>query len=183
MWSKQHVRVLVVCGGNSCRSPVLSLLLAAELHRIGRDDVEVLSAGASEHYATHPPYAGPMNEFAKEALRETLVPHNDVHSHLMRRACAHHSKGLSKFAGKHFDLVAFLVEHRSGKLRRWGIVAKRVVTEPIRDHAFGVWKREGSPKTLKGDRSGKVLPAYRQQTALLMKHAVKLASRLAAITN
>ncbi len=38
-------RVLLVCTGNICRSPLAEAILRRELGAVGRDDVEVISAG------------------------------------------------------------------------------------------------------------------------------------------
>jgi protein-tyrosine phosphatase len=40
-------RILIVCTGNVCRSPLAAAMLRQKLGQQGRDDIEVLSAGTS----------------------------------------------------------------------------------------------------------------------------------------
>ena len=75
MANAHETRVLVVCGGNTCRSPVLSLLLSAEASsdRAGRCNGVVGSCDDSLE-----PFSCPINDFAIEALGEVLAARNDV---------------------------------------------------------------------------------------------------------
>jgi protein-tyrosine-phosphatase len=180
MGNAGSARVLVVCGGNTCRSPVLSLLLLAELHRIGRDDVEVMSAGADESLE---PFSFPMNDFAIEALREVLAARNDVSlENFLSKACEHRSRGLSSFNNQSFDLIAF-VEGDAGQIERWRIVARDTDTRHVPDDGYRALKNAGFPSGLKSDRNGDVLNAYRRQTALLLDYAIYLATRFIRHSN
>ena len=173
-------RVLVVCGGNTCRSPVLALLLLREMHRAGHGDVEIVSAGSSEHFSMHPRYAGPLNQFAVEALRETLDPVIDVHAdEIVGIARAHWSHGLSCFSSQRFDLIVFLDRRYESKPAKWGIVTRTTHTRRIKDQAYRVWRDAGKPRSLEEDhRDGEILRAYRRQTALLAQYAKYLVSHV-----
>ena len=177
MYSARHLRVLTVCGGNTCRSPALSLLLAAELRRRGHENVEVLSAGANERLATNPRYAGPMNAFAIEALREIFAALK--FDDLVDRAHEHTSHGLSKFRGEHFELIAFVDRRYFGKQRGWKITAGSTSVRWVPDRAYGVWKANKEPTVISQDsKSQRVLRAYRKQTAWLSRYAADLASHV-----
>jgi len=176
----RQLRVLVVCGGNTCRSPALSLLLLAELRRRGHDNVEVFSAGANERLATNPKYAGPMNEFAIEALREVFAPLK--FDDLVKLARKHESHGLSKFKGEHFELVAFVDRRYFGRPRGWKITAGSTSVRKVPDRAYGVWKANGEPKVLSENlKSRRILRAYRKQTARLSSYAADLALRVESL--
>jgi protein-tyrosine-phosphatase len=176
-----ETRVLVVCAGNTCRSPVLSLLLAAELHRIGRDDVKVLSAAADESLA---PFSFRMNEFAIEGLREVLVARNDVECEgLLRQARKHKSKGLSSFRNQRFDLIAVVERVCASELQKWRIVARETDARDIPDDGYRALKNAHFPLKPEDDTSKEVLNAYRQQTASLLKYATYLVARVTRLAS
>src|SRR5438045_3598376 len=122
-------RVLTVCGGNTCRSPVLAFLLMAELRRIRQHNVEVQSAGASEHFAEDTGYKGPLNAFALEALRESLQAHQEVPcSDILREAKKHESQGLASLKGQKFDFIFFVNSNHERKAKHLEIVAPMTYT-------------------------------------------------------
>lgn len=56
------MRVLIVCSGNTCRSPMAEVILKTELARAGLSDIEVQSAGIMS------PGGEPMNTYSATAL-------------------------------------------------------------------------------------------------------------------
>jgi protein-tyrosine-phosphatase len=172
-------RILTVCGGNTCRSPVLACLLLAELRRNGRPNVEVESAGASEHFSEHAAYKGPLNFFARAALREALATYDDSYSSgIFDVATSHVSHYLSSVEGQKFDLIIFLDTKFEEEPKRLGIQASLTDTRHVADSAYLVWKNAGEPESSEGDPSNKVLNAYREQTMTLRKYAIELVSKL-----
>ena len=127
----KKTRVLIVCGGNTCRSPVLSILLQAELRRTGQDDVEVLSGAADDSLA---PFGYRMNEFAIEALREVLAKYDNAYrDDLFREAREHTSTGLGSFCNQVFDLVVFVHSDCADGFDLRGITADEKLTGEISD--------------------------------------------------
>jgi hypothetical protein len=152
------------------------VLLQAELRRIGRDDVEVVSRGATKAATER---RDRINDFAMKALLEALGPRID--DDIMNRARNHWSKGVSELSRKHFDLIVFVDRHRhSPAVSDCGIFAGNTSARRIPDRAFRVLKEaeEAAGKTfgLADDHDGKVLSAYRKQTELLLKYARDLRS-------
>ena len=184
MSKRDSFRALVVCGGNTCRSPVLALLLKSELHRRDLHAVLVFSAGANKHLANDTGHKGPINKFAKIALRETLTATNPNRcEQLMHEAESHTSKGLSRLPIKEFDLIVLVDRRYELALRRKHIVSSTSpITRYIGDKAFGVLQRErekdGSGNALSDDAAKRVLQAYRKQTRLLLRHASAIALRI-----
>lgn len=171
-------RVLVVCGGNTCRSPVLAFLLQRELHKIGCQNVEVLSAGAREDLARN---ADRMKDFAIEALLNNLSPPKDENfQEIMLRAHKHESQGLSRLRGQNFGLIVLAEDRYREKLSDNNVMAGRirVLAPPVLDDAFDVWEQAGRPSSIAEDSSGEVLRAYEDQTAVLRRHAAYFVSEI-----
>jgi protein-tyrosine-phosphatase len=63
-------RMLTVCTGNTCRSPMMMALLRMELHRLGLKNVVVESAGIGERAALHRPASAHALTLFPEALKE-----------------------------------------------------------------------------------------------------------------
>ncbi len=63
-------RMLTVCTGNTCRSPMMMALLRMELQRLGLKDVVVESAGIGERAALHRPASQHALTLFPEALKE-----------------------------------------------------------------------------------------------------------------
>lgn len=71
-------RVLIVCTGNICRSPMGEIVLRDRLAEAGIDDVEVRSAGVSSEE-----HGNPVDSRARQVLREHG---HDVGAHHAHRA-------------------------------------------------------------------------------------------------
>lgn len=155
------------------------MLLSLELAQAGRQDVDVVSAGANEKLATDPKYAGPMNAFAIEALCRRLDMKNAIHVTLARQAHSHASRGLSSVQGQHFALIVFVDPRYAKKIDQWHITATRLESRRIRDKAYGAWRDAGFPKTLGNDKAQTVIRAYEKQTSELQDYAAYLARHVA----
>ena len=88
---------------------------------------------------------------------------------------------MSSFQGQPFDLIAF-VEGDVSQLQKWHIIARETDTRQIPDEGYRALKNAQFPSKLKDDRGEEVLDAYRWQTALLLKYAVYLATRVTHIS-
>jgi len=71
------VKFIAICFGNTCRSPMLEVILKEELKKAGTKDVEVLSAGLLEGSDGRP-----ISVFSKVALEQLgyeLEEHSSKH--------------------------------------------------------------------------------------------------------
>lgn len=64
------MRVLFVCTGNTCRSPMMKFMFENYLAYIGAADMTVLSAGVMRHKK-------PISEYAAEVLDKHGVPYSE----------------------------------------------------------------------------------------------------------
>jgi protein-tyrosine-phosphatase len=79
-------RILVVCTGNICRSPMAQALLEHELRRAGLDhQIEVLSAGTAA-LVGESPSAGSILAMAEQGLDITAHRARQLDGHLVRTA-------------------------------------------------------------------------------------------------
>ncbi|MBQ3754730.1 MAG: hypothetical protein II867_01035 [Clostridia bacterium] len=67
------MKVLFVCTGNMCRSPMAMFMLRAELQKRGIAGIDVDSAGTMKHEK-------PMTSFAVQSLDKHNVPHDEYGS-------------------------------------------------------------------------------------------------------
>jgi protein-tyrosine-phosphatase len=163
-------RVLVICEGNTCRSPVLACLLLREAHRFGRTDLDIQSAGSDVHKALQP------NEFAKEALKMSLDPNDYVSfKEIIHRLQTHESHSLKCYGDQSFDLIVSLVDPESLNLDKLRITAPQVASKKFEDCAWREWQDHNCPETLAEDHTGQILEKYSEQTALLAAYARELA--------
>lgn len=106
-------RVLAVCSGNVCRSPLVELVLARQL--AGRRDFSVASAGT----------------IARPGMRMTVEMINVAEGYGIARATSagHSATRLDETAVERADLVLGLTrEHRAAALRLFPAAVKRVFT-------------------------------------------------------
>ncbi len=88
------MKILFVCTGNSCRSPMAKEYFEKRLKELGREDVEVACAGIAQIAS------GPATEYAKEVMKEEGV---DLSKHQSRPVTDEELKGS--------DLI-FVMENR-----------------------------------------------------------------------
>lgn len=170
--ARKH-RVLVVCEGNTCRSPVLACLLLREIYRIGLTDIDVFSAGS---FVNETSPAEGLNVFATIALLQHLDPRVDANfKEIMKPTRAPLANALNRFADQSFDLIVLLVSRESVPLEEFCITAKQINSRIVKDSAWVLWQERGFPQTLDADIGGRVLEEYCKQTALLEAYAVDLA--------
>ena len=163
-------RVLVICEGNTCRSPVLACLLLREAYRIGRTDLCIQSAGSDVSQAVRP------NVFAIEALRKFLNSSAPFFlTEIMHRLQMHESRSLNCYASRSFDLIVSLLDPEFLNLNKLCITALELKWKEFDDFAWRTWRDHNFPKTLAEDRTNEVLEKYCEQTALLATYAEEVA--------
>ena len=74
-WSKIG-KVMFVCHGNICRSPMAECLLAYFLHQAGRDDIVVASSATSTEELGNPIHPGAQAELRRHSV--PIIPHRAV---------------------------------------------------------------------------------------------------------
>lgn len=99
-------RILCVCFGNSCRSPMLQVLLQAALQKQRRGDVLVESAGVDEVASTHQP----ASEHAIACMDERGL---ELRNHRSRR--------VSEIALTGYDLILVMDSAHIPQLKGFGV--------------------------------------------------------------
>jgi protein-tyrosine-phosphatase len=149
--SDSPLRVLFVCTGNTCRSPLAAVALRAEL---GDDaaHVEVLSAGT----ATSP------GQPASEGSRRVAAADGfDLSGHRSRAVTA-------ELAGA-ADLVIVMSEAHRAALSALGVPQHKV-------HILSEWPEPGEPELPVFDPFGASFEAYEECWRRLRRHARRIAS-------
>ncbi|HET9429183.1 MAG TPA: low molecular weight protein-tyrosine-phosphatase [Allosphingosinicella sp.] len=119
------IRILFVCLGNICRSPLAEAALRAEAERLGID-IETDSAGTGDWHVGHPP-----DPRARAAARRHGVDIDHLRARRVKPADFHL-----------FDHVVALDEANLRELRRMRPVDARAELSLLLDHVEG---REGEP--------------------------------------
>ncbi len=105
------MKILVVCFGNACRSPMLTALLKSEINsRELLDQIKVESAGVKEKDPT------PASDNARETMRERGI---DISSHRSRNV-----KGVPDL--KEFDHIYCMEQGQVDTLIQMGVDPNRV---------------------------------------------------------
>lgn len=151
------MRIVVVCTGNLCRSPMAEAALRRRLATLGAGHVTVRSMGVMGIVGA------PASELAQTVCREHGL---DI--------SAHRSRGLvaGELAGAHAVLVMELVhKEQIAAVCPWA--AGRVAL-------FGAWpRRDETLDDMVADPMGRSLEYYRQVYRQIDRHAVRIAAHLA----
>jgi protein-tyrosine phosphatase len=145
------MRVLCVCTGNTCRSPMLGALLAAELGRRARGDIAVETAG------TGAAVGQPASEGAVKAMARRSL---DLSTHLSRSLA-----GLEIGA---FDRFLCMTSGHAAYVRSLGVPAAKI--EVVNAEHGGV------PDPFGGSDAD-----YEAAARVLERYAGEVATRLAAV--
>ena len=143
------LRVLIVCTGNTCRSP---LAVAALLDELGpdRERVEVLSAGTAAREGQ--PASAPTIELAAQ---EGF----DLRTHRSRRV----TPALARAA----DLILVMERDHARAVQALG-------ADPDRTHVFSEWPEPGEPGLPVADPFGASREAYEECWSRIRRHVQRI---------
>jgi protein-tyrosine-phosphatase len=142
------MKVLCVCTGNTCRSPMLGALLRAELALRGRADVVVESAGTG---------AGNGEPATDEAQRAMARRGLDL--------SAHRSRNLAQLPAADYDRFLCMTSGHAAYVRSLGVPAAKI--EVVNAQHGGV------PDPFGGDDAN-----YEATAKVLERYVAELAERL-----
>jgi protein-tyrosine phosphatase len=144
-----HYRVLFVCTGNTCRSPMAAVAL---LHALGPDAerVEVVSAGTAAWEGQ--PATGPSIEIA------------DANGADLR---GHRSRRLSPDLVRSADLVLVMERAHLAAVRSLG-------ADPTRSHVLSEWPAPGVPELPVSDPFGASREAYEECWRRITHHVERV---------
>ena len=146
-------RLVLLCTGNTCRSP---LAAAAFREELGPDAerVEVLSAGTAA-WDGQPASAGATEAAARAGL--------DLTAHRSRRPGAELLRGA--------DLV-LVMEHEHAR------AAEALGADPRRTHVLSEWPDPGEPALAVSDPFGGSLEAYEECLGRIRRHVRRIVPRI-----
>jgi protein-tyrosine-phosphatase len=142
-------RLVLLCTGNTCRSPMAAAAFRAELGP-DADRVEVVSAGTAA-LDGQPASAGAGEAAAREGL--------DLSAHRSRRASAELLRGA--------DLVL-------GMEREHARAAEALGADPRRTHVLSEWPGPGEPGLAVSDPFGGSLEAYEECLRRIRRHVRRI---------
>jgi protein-tyrosine-phosphatase len=146
-------RVLLVCTGNTCRSPLAACALARELGPDG-ERVEVVSAGTAAWEGN------PATEFSVEVAARDGV---DLGAHRSRRV----TPALLHAA----DLVLVMERAHLGSVQALG-------ADPQRTFVMSEWPPPGEPDLVISDPFGGSIEAYEECWRRIRRHVERIAPRI-----
>ena len=149
------MKVLLVCTGNTCRSPIAEALLTAEFERQGGADITVGSAGAAAWDGA------PATADAIQVMREV---DGDLSSHRARY--------LTRSLVASSDLILGMTQEHLDYLRELGAGAK--------SFTFSEYAAGSNPAVDIADPIGQGIEAYRVTRDTLAALSVKVAARILA---
>lgn len=136
------MRILLVCTGNICRSPLAEALLRRELERRGVSDVDVLSAGTGAWDGA------PASEGAYLVALEHGLDLSGHRAHLLTRDTVRHA-----------DLILTMARHHRARVHELGGEGYT--------HVLGEYAGRAGPEAEVGDPFGSDLEVYRETYAEL----------------
>lgn len=142
-------RLVLLCTGNTCRSPLAAAAFREELGP-DADRVEVVSAGTAA-LDGQPASAGAREAAARVGL--------DVTAHRSRRAAAEVLRGA--------DLVLVME-------REHALAAEALGADPRRTHMLSEWPEPGEPALAVSDPFGSSLEAYEECLRRIRRHVRRI---------
>jgi protein-tyrosine phosphatase len=146
-------RVLFVCTGNTCRSPMAAAALRTELGT-DADRVEVWSAGTA---------AGDGQPASDGSLEVTGADGLDLRSHRSRR--------LSGDLARSADVILAMEPRHRDAIEKLGVPRERV-------HVLSEWPEPGEPELPVDDPIGGSREAYEECWRRIRRHVKRLAPRV-----
>lgn len=147
------LRVLVVCTGNTCRSPMAAAALTAALGA-DRDRVEVLSAGTAAWEGQ--PATGPAIQVAAEAGLD-LAPHR--------------SRRVTPALARGADVILVMEREHARAVQALG-------ADPARTHVLAEWPEPGEASMPVSDPFGASAEAYEECWRRIRHHVQRVVPQL-----
>lgn len=171
--------VLIVCSGNTCRSPIATLFLQDALNRSPESRWDVRSAG-------YKPLPGqPIWQIARLPLIEVAVDAGIERDYVSRYIWSHQSKTIREtmgisLAGRFVPDTVIVMEHdRVGPVRE-RLMEVEPDIEPnwvnlnVKDSAYDLWESYGFPDSETASGFRETANAYRQLAAEVHSRATYL---------
>ena len=151
MSSRSAFRILFVCTGNTCRSPLAAVALRAELGP-DAEQVELVSAGTA---------ATPGQPASEGSQRVAAADGFDL--------SAHRSRSLTPELARSADLVFVMSPAHRAAVESMGVPREQV-------HVLSEWPAPGEPELPVFDPFGASFEAYEECWRRLRRHARRIVS-------